>query len=207
MPGLNIFSIANINGCSPKCAAGDLNILGSYSAGIFTAKERYKGGYFLRLNDSLLRVLLGDISNGISNAATFALFRNNLRHVAAHEFSGANEQSDLSRFECLDYDEFTGTYSARACSCGDYNIFIHASDDAAAHIFSGHISTNLAATRGTIVIDGELSVAGEAELTNKPYIIQFGAYSTSQTCQRALYVGFSDEDGLNGDGVSSDRWQ
>ena len=54
-------------------------------------------------------------------------------------------------------------------------------------------------------LDGLLDVASSEN--SVPYIIQFGAYSTSQPCQKALYVGFVDADGYCGDGTSSDRWQ
>jgi hypothetical protein len=126
-------------------------------------------------------------------------------NVAAHEFSGENEMNDLARFDCLDYDEFTETYSARGCSCGDYNITVHEPDNPSGTLYTGTISVLTDGTTAVMDLNDSLSTSGDE--SSVEYIIQFGAYSTSQPCQKALYVGFVDAEGYCGDGTSSDRWQ
>jgi hypothetical protein len=126
--------------------------------------------------------------------------------VALNEFSGSGEASDLSRFDCLDYDEFTQTYSARGCSCGDYNITVHESDSETATKHTGSIVVATDGTTATLSMDSALSIDVN-DFTSKDYIIQFGSYNDSETCQKALYVGFCDLNGYCGDGTSSDRWQ
>jgi hypothetical protein len=131
-----------------------------------------------------------------------------------HEFSGQNDPVDLSRFDCVDYDRFNDVYTPRVDSCGDYQIMITAADDQngdTIHFGTIRVNPAMTATESTQTatiygLTGSLSIDGSNN-TNIDYIIQFGLYAGSQSCQRAQYLGYCDDDGMSGDGNASDRWQ
>jgi hypothetical protein len=124
--------------------------------------------------------------------------------AASHEFSGASDPVDWSRFDCWDYDPLTGEYGARSCSCGDYAVRIFRPDRPVDTVYYGTARVTGLQPGGTPAMT---LFCAEALPTAFPMILEFGLYDDAESCQRDLYVAYCGDDGEIGTGAyPADFW-
>jgi hypothetical protein len=137
----------------------------------------------------------GCLTETSSNVWDVALSGGNA--ASDHEFSGASDPVDWSRFDCWDYDRITGEYVERACACEDYCVRIFRPDRPLDTIWYGTASVTGLEDGGTPTMT--LAIIGELP-TAFPMILEFGAYDDAETCQRELSVALCNDNGEIGDG-------
>jgi hypothetical protein len=126
----------------------------------------------------------------------------------SHDFGGdATQRTDLSFFDCLNWNKSTGAYAARGCACGNYRVIAFRENDLAPTLMHFEIY-DIDVVTNTFKITG---ISYEAWDVTYPHIIIFDTWDHAdlQACQR-YFICFAESDGTLTDDAANvtdgDRW-
>jgi hypothetical protein len=126
-----------------------------------------------------------------------------------HTFSGSNERTDASWFDCYNWNRSTNEYEARSCSCSSYAVRAIRTDlnqiTADTHYMSATVQSVTPAT-GVVVLYMTSTPYTNWD-TTKPYVIKFAAYDSCESCQQDNFIWYADQTGYVGTAnVTGTRW-
>ena len=139
------------------------------------------------------------VSGGVVDGDTVTL--DIATETTQHAFSSTSERADAYWFDCYDFDQVTGSTSARSCSCGDYEIraIEYNSTTATALDFTCAISGgDLILTEGT---------AGHAALwdDDATYVLFYKDWDSCEECQQLFIFGCDHSTHTLGTGLDKPR--
>ncbi len=119
---------------------------------------------------------------------------------SAHTFSSSNDRLDVSWFDCLDYNQSNGIYSARDCSCGNYAVYAFDPEQATI-VLQSFTAQNISTSGNTIRLYGTTS----GWTTTNRYIVIFQEIDHCEECQ-TKFVFMADSNNTLADGSLPSRW-
>ena len=117
-------------------------------------------------------------------------------------------RTDVSLFDCLEWNKSTNTYAARDCNCGEYKVYAIEADTADYTLLEFNVYSINETVGDQIILEDQDGAHANHDAwdTNEQYVIFFESFDDCESCQQK-YVFGADATGTLGSGnVAGRRW-